>query len=328
MKTEFKKSDLTLCLKSLVSADGDRGAAAAMAYRSIPWLTKAAVAGTEHADLVGSYISYTGGQFLAYLEHGPGVFEYILSRARQVGFNQRLFIPSAAISGQVVGESASIPVGRYSLTGSALTPLKVAALAVASNESLASNEGLEWLYQELAQGITSSTDEKVLSILRAAATPGSATSSPAADVKTLLDSVSKTGFSDLAFIMNPALANYLSTKTGTSGNLLFPDMAPTGGSLCGVSALVSAGQVSDELTLVDCRGLITGAQDADIQLAHGAAVEMDNAPTGDSENPTGASTATVSLFQVDATAVKAVRSFGLSVLRSSAVHVLAGIAWS
>lgn len=97
---------------------------------------------------------------------------------------------------------------------------------------------------------------------------------------------------------------------GTSGSLIFPDMGPHGGILCGTSAVVSAGCVSDELTLVDCRGLVVGSQKAEISLAHSAMIEINDAPTADSENPTGASTAVVSVFQVDTMAAKANRAFG------------------
>lgn len=328
MKTHVK--EFALAINPLLRADGEFSIAASLAKQAglAGFRTKSALGGFEHSDLTSSYVDYVNGIFLTALEHGGGVFQYIKAHGKRAAFYDRLFIANDSVAGQIVAENKPIPVGKYSLSGSAMTPQKAAAIAVGSREALSKPEGVEWLSQDLVENMTLAVDGQVCSVLKAAATPATATSDPVADLSTLIGSVVTTGLADLLLIVSPAVARILSTWTGSGSTLAFPDLSPTGGIVCGINTVVTAGCTSDEAILIDCRGLVSASDELQISLTENAMIEMDSAPTGASDTPVGASTAMVSLFQAEALAVKAVLAFGLKVLRPSAVHVIESISWS
>jgi len=314
--------ELHKMLRCFVDTGGDMQAAANLAVKQMPWIIhKTGVSGTEVGDLVGGFETTLGGEFLASLEHGGGIFDSIRPYTRRAGLRTRIFTPTAPIVAAVSGEGVAIPISRFSLDAEGLAPQKVAALAVIANEALSLPEGAEWLAEELRQAVTLATDAAVFA--RLVADYGAAETSsgnPSEDIRVLLDLVNLSGFGRLFLCLHPEQANALSTMVDVAGGLLFPDMSPQGGIICGVPAVVSGGVTSGSVALVDAGGLVTGDEDLKFKLTTNAMIEMSDAPAGDGTDHV------VSLFQADAVGVLATRTIAVKALRASSVAVLTGAA--
>ena len=299
-----------------------------MTEKSARWLIKAAVSGAEVTDIYGSDgVVDPSTEFFQYLQHGPGILNHLVGKARWMPFNTRTAIPTSAITAAVTAESASIGVSNYAMTFGTLEPTKAGGVVVTSNEALRHGKIANQVWIDLRNAVVLASDSKVLAIAKAAATPVAGGADPLADVKSLLDVVSTAAVSDLVLVISPVRANALCTYTDDQGAPIFPDLGPTGGIVCGINTLVSAGQSDTELTMIDCGGIAYNDESCEVQQAKNAMVAMDDAPTGDSQAPTGETKAMVSLFQADCSAFRATRHFGVKVVRSSAVHVLTGISW-
>lgn len=320
--------ELARALEPLIRCDGRIKDAAQLAARMLPGMRiKADVGGFGQSDLVGSYVDYINGIFITALEHAGGVFQRIREIAPKGQYHDRLFIPTSSPGGTIVTEGVAVPVSSYALSGSTLTPVKAAAIAVGSKESLRNPEGYEWLAKELTENTTLAVDTRIIARLRAACTPTEATADPVTDLATLAAAVITTGFSEPLLIAHPDVARILTFWRGDGDLLLFPDMTVLGGQIAGIPVAVSAGQVSDELTLVDAGGLVTAAGKLEISTSENAMIEMSDAPTGDTRTPTGATTKYISAFQCEAVAIKSVLDFALTELRSTAVACIHNIAW-
>jgi len=324
-----KDKDLAEMFHAFGMAEGRPEKAAAIVTRSMPWLRKADVGGSQHSDLAGSFLTEMGGLFLQSLDGGPGIFDTIRPFGRQARFMMPLFIGEPLIA-VVVGESVSIPVVKYAVDSAGLIPKKVAGLAVATNESLKTREGADALQEELKQAVILATDFSFLSDMAAGAdTTESATGDPVADLKKLLDGVNLSGFGNLFWAISPETANFLATfREGIGGNLVFPDMAPRSGSLLGVQALVT-GALTDTMLLLDAGGIVTGSSEMQIKLSQNCSVEMADNPAMNSQTPAAATGKVVSMFQTESSAVIGIRSFACKLMRASAVAVLSGLiaAW-
>ena len=123
------------------------------------------------------------------------------------------------------------------------------------------------------------------------------------------------------------------TLLATNGNQLFPGMTPLGGEMLGLPALVSrsvpnvgGSPATDSLLLVDAAQIAADSAAIELDMSSQAALAMDSAPGMNALIGTGAST--VSLFQSNCTALMAKVWFAAARLRTAAVAVLDGIAWS
>jgi len=316
-------TELHKMLKCFVDTGGDMEAAAGLAVKQMPWIRhKTAVSGTEISDLVGGFESTFGGEFLASLEHGGGIFDTIRPYTRRAGLRTRIFTPSAPVVAAVVGEGISIPVAKFSLDAEGLTPQKVVALAAISNDALSLPDGAAWLAEELREAVAVATDKHFAGLLvDAAGATEISSGDPAEDFRAMLDSVNLTGFGQLYFLMNPAQANSLATLREVGG-AAYPDMGPVGGTVCGVPALVSAGVTAGQVLLVDAGAIATGDEELKLKLTASAMIEMSDDPAGDgSDTP-------VSLFQVDAVGVLATRTVAAKLVRASGCAVLTGASWT
>lgn len=301
-----------------------------MTQKSANWLIKAAVSGTQTTEIYGSdNIVDPSQEFFQYLQHGPGLLNHLTGRARWMPFNVNTAIPTSAVTAAVSAESASIGVSAYGMTFGALQPTKAGGIIVVSNEAIRANPNktINQVWADLRNAVVLASDAKTLAIAKAAVTPGSGGASLAADVRTLLTAVCKSAVSDFVLVVSPARAAKICTLTDTAGVPLYPDMTPGGGIVHGVSVFVTAGQSDTELTMIDCTGLGYNDLSCDVLQARDAMIALDSAPAGDSQVPTGETTAMVSLFQADCSAFRAVRHFGVKVVRSSSVHVLTSISW-
>jgi hypothetical protein len=166
------------------------------------------------------------------------------------------------------------------------------------------------LADELREAVTLAVDTAFLTMLAADAEYSDTLGvDPVADIKKLLDAVNTTGFGRLSLVCDPDFANTLCTHTD-GGGLVFPDMAPGGGTACGVDVLVSAGAAG--LLLIDATAILTGAESMQFKLSTSATINVD----------IGETPKHLSLFQLDAIGVIGVRHFAAKTIRPSGVGIL------
>jgi hypothetical protein len=118
--------------------------------------------------------------------------------------------------------------------------------------------------------------------------------------------------------MNPALAKSIQMLYNALGNPEFPDITQDGGKLMGDPVVTGDNVASDDLILLKpsdiCR---IGDMGVQVSISREAAIEMDDSPTGNSQNPPGSAPIMVSMFQTESTALKVVRPINFALRRTA-----------
>lgn len=311
--------------------------------KSNPMLTsfiKAAVegggagSGEWGAELVAADARYTG-DFIEYL-HGMTVFDRL--GLKEIPANVQIKGQDGAATGYWVGESKSIPVSAQSFSAVNLTPLKVGALAVVSNELLRdSTPAAEALVRDaLVEASSQKVDTTFLSADAASAgvspagilngvsadsTSGNDADGLLEDIKALYaDFITAKNASGLKFVMNPALAKSISLMRNTLGQKEFPELTQLGGMLEGDDVVTGDNVNSSHLILLKPSDIYRiGDMGVQVSISREAMIAMDSAPAGDSQTPTGETAAMVSMFQSESTAIKIVRQINYALRRSGVV---------
>jgi hypothetical protein len=225
---------------------------------------------------------------------------------------------------------AAIPVHTLSLSGQTLSPLRASAIFVASSELIqnVSGAGQALMSRQLRGVISDSIDAEFFGRVIDTGTPvlsssGSDAESIVGDLRELLAVVNSINAS-LFFVASPDVARIASTAYG-SGGFLFGAMSPAGGELLNLPCLVSSVLPAGTLYLIDAAGIAADFSSIEVRASASADIEMLLDPTGNSATPTGANT--VSMFQSDCIALRAVAYMGVDKLQSSSVAMLSGIEW-
>lgn len=286
------------------------------------------------ADLVSADARYTG-DFIEYL-NSMTVFDRL--GLREIPANVTVKGQDGAATGYWVGESKPIPSSAQSFSAVSLTPLKVAALAVVSNELLRdSSPAAEQLVRDaLVEASVQKIDTTFFSTTAASAgvspagilngiSAGSSSGTDAdglrADIKALYASfIAAKNASGLSIVMNPALAKAIQLLTNSLGVVEFPGITQNGGTLLGDNVITGDNIDANHMIILKPSDIYrigdTGVQ---VSISREAMIEMDTAPTGASDTPVAASTAMVSMFQSESTAIKVVRPINFQARRSGAV---------
>ena len=294
------------------------------------------------AELVSADNRYTG-DFIAYL-HGMTVYDKL--PLREVPANVSIKGSDGEATGYWVGESKSIPASAPSASTVSLTPLKVAALAVVSNELLRdSTPAAEaWVRDMLAQASGKRVDQTFLSTtaasagvspagllngLAAGATAGADADGVRSDIAALYRGfITAKNATDLYFVTNPSLAKALQLMRNALGQREFEGVTSTGGTLEG-DPLVTGDNVGfgDVILLKPSDIWKIGDSGVQVAISTEASIEQNSAPTGATDTPAGASTAWTNMFQAESTAIKVVRSINFQKRRSTAVAYIGNAAY-
>lgn len=286
------------------------------------------------AELVSADNRYTG-DFLNFL-YAMTVYDRL--PLRQVPANISIKGQDGAGTGYWVGESKPIPATALDFSAVSLTPLKVAALAVVSNELLRdSTPAAEMLIRDaLAEASSQRVDQTFLSTTAASAgvspagilngvTIGSSAGTSAdnlrADIAGLVQLfIAQKNVSGLSFVTTPSLALQIQLMRNALGQREFDGISMTGGTLEGMGLITGDNVDAGDLILLKPSDIYriadTGLQ---VSISRDAMIEQDNAPTGATDTPVGASTKFTSMFQAESTAIKVVRSINFAKRRSTAV---------
>jgi len=286
------------------------------------------------SELVSADNRYTG-DFIEYL-HGITVYDKVPCRV--VPANVSIKGSDGAATGYWVGESKAIPTSAPSASTVALTPLKVAALAVVSNELLrdSSPAAEAWVRDMLAQASGQRVDATFLS-----ATAASATVSPAGLLNGLVAGTSNgndaegvrqdiadlyAGFitaknaTGLYFVTTPSLAKALQLMRNALGQREFDGITSTGGTLEGDPLIVGDNVGAGDLILMKPSDIWKiGDSGIAVSISTEATIEQNSAPAGATDTPAGITEKFTSMFQSESTAIKVVRSINFQKRRSGAV---------
>jgi len=318
-------------------------------------LTKAAVpaASTISATWAGNLINEGGAAFADFVEYlrERSLYGQISNRFRRLPFDAPVLVQGSGGTAQWVKEGDAKPLTQWTYTRTKLTPLKVAAIAAATKETLmrASVAADSFLRDELARAVGSRIDSSLISVAAAVTdeSPAGLLNGTSAtvltgdgtiagircDIATLLtelvgDNLTVAG---AFWVMPETLAIHLSLLANEVGAPAFPGITPTGGTLAGLPVFTSQYVPSDTtgpvVALIKGDEIFLGDEGGiQVSVSDQASLQMDNAPTQQSIG-TPVATSVVSMWQTNSVAFLVERFVNWQKRRSQAV-VWANVNWS
>lgn len=269
---------------------------------------------------------------------------------RQVPFRTGLISQTTGGAGYWVGEGKAKPVTKFDFTRTHLNPLKVANIAVITEELLRdSSPSAEIIVRdELVNALRARMDLDFIDPLKSAVSnvsPASITNGVSAipssgsdadavrcDLKALwstflaANNAATTG----VYIMNSVTALALSLMTNALGQAEFPDLTPQGGMLKGVPVITSeyvatASDGTSYIVLVNAQDIWFADEGGfNVDMSREASLQMLDNPTNDATGAT-APTSLVSLWQTDCVGFRAERTINWAKRRASAVALVSGV---
>jgi HK97 family phage major capsid protein len=274
------------------------------------------------AELVAADTRYTG-DFIEYL-HGKTVYDRL--PLREVPANVQINGQDGAATGYWVGENNAITISAQDFSAVNLTPLKVAAMAVVSNELLrdstpaaealvrdalveASSKRVDDTFLSDSAAVSAVSPEGILQNIVADSASGTDADALRADIKTLYnDFIAAKTASGLYFVMNPALAKSIQMLYNALGQPEFSGITQDGGTLLGDPVVTGDNVNSAYLILLNPREIYKiGDMGVQVSLSREATIEMSDAPAGESQGGTTMAGNIVNMFQTESTAIKIVR---------------------
>lgn len=311
------------------------------------------VSGTWAVDLVGTETS-AFADFVEYLRPRTIIGRFGtngIPSLRRVPFRVALVSQTAAGAGYWVGQGKAKPLTNFDFDRTTLTPLKVANIAVSTEELLrdSSPSADAIIRDQLVEALRARMDTDFIdpgkaasagvspaSILNGvAAIPSSGDDEDAvrADVKALMNAfiAANNAPSTGVWIMKETTALSLSLMTNTLGQSAFPGITMSGGSFAGMPVITSE-YVGDDtdgafVALVNASDIYFADEGGfELAISREASLEMSDAPTGSSV-ATVTAASLVSMFQTNSVAFRAERAVNWARRRASAVAHLSGVNW-
>jgi ATP-dependent protease ClpP protease subunit len=286
------------------------------------------------AELVQSDQRYTG-DFIEFL-YAMTVFDQL--PLREIPAHVTVKGTDGAATGYWVGQSKGIPATQGSASSVSLTPLKVAALAVVSNELLAdSSPAAEtWVRDLLAEAMSQRVDQTFLSTTAASAgvspagilngvtaktSAGATADNIRSDIEALMaDFITARHVGGLTFVTTRGLGLALQLIRNSLGFPEFPGAMLSGGTLEGMRLVTGDNVSTGDFILLDPREIWkigdTGIQ---VAISREATIEQDSAPQGATDTPVAASANLTNMFQEDSTAIRLIRRINFQKRRTTAV---------
>jgi len=309
--------------------------------------SKAAVpaANTGNAPWAGNLITDGGTPFADFVEwlRPRSLVGQVSDRLRRLPFDTPVLVQGSAGAAKWVKEGSAKPLTQWTYSRTKLTPLKVAAIAAATKETLmrATPAADALLRDELGRAVGSTIDATFIdptvapvadtspgSILNGVAeTPGSGgvdADAVRADAAALIGSFIDANLSltGAFFVMPERLAVQLSLMTNPLGQAEFAGVSFTGGTLLGLPVFVSGyGLTSAEgsvIALIKGDEIFLGDEDGlQVSMSDQASLVMDDAPTMNSVTP--AAQQVVSMWQTNSVAFLVERFINWQRRRAQAV---------
>lgn len=344
-------------VKAISRLDGDRPADVAMSMygenSNVYGLIKATVGAgtTASGNWAADLVSSEGGvfaDFVSYLRPATIIGKFgtgNIPSLRSVPHNRRLVEQTGGGSGYWVGEGKPKPLTSFDFNGTTLDLLKVANIAVLSEEVIRdSSPSAEAIVRDSLRDAlvarldtdfvdpakTASAGVSPASITNGAEAIAATTYSDELDVDLDVRSVFQK-FIDAnnaptsgVWIMSATNALALSMIKNTLGQYAFPGIGMNGGTFAGLPAIVSEYAGSNVVLLNASDIYLVDDSGVSVDMSREASLEMlDSGLTQD--QPTGASL--VSMFQNNLVALRAERSINWARRRTQSVAYLTGVAW-
>lgn len=304
---------------------------------------KAAVAGGGTgsgewgAELAKLDALYTG-DFITFL-YGKTVFDQL--PLREVPARVRVKGQDGAASASWVGESKAGPVHAQDYSSIDLTPLKVMAICVMSNELIEdSAPAADMLARDnIVEASAQKVDSTFFSTAAASAgvspagilngvTAIQASGTAEADVRTDAQAVAYPFVtakmaSGLVWAINPAQGLSLGSFVNTFSMPSFPGINEEGGTFMGRKAYAGDNVTPGQLVLLRPQDIWKiGDGGVQVSMSDVATIEMNDAPAGASDTPVDMASHRVSMFQTESTAFKVVRRINFQKRRTGAVQYI------
>lgn len=264
---------------------------------------------------------------------------------RRVPFNTTLAGQISGGKAQWVGEGKGKPLTKWGYNSSSLHPLKVAAIAVLTDEALRNGSvAIDMLVRdELAASLQETLDMDFInpslagqegvspaSITNGAkeiASSGNDAAAVEADLRALWIPYITANLdpANAVYMMSALNAMYLNGLKDPLGNKVYPDIRINGGFINGVPVIVSQ-FVGKIVALVHASDIYLGDEDGIlIDMSNEASLEMDDAPTQD--GIAGKGSQLVSLWQTNMVGIRAERIINWKRRRESAVSYIKEANW-
>jgi HK97 family phage major capsid protein len=308
---------------------------------------------TGSSTWAGNLINEGGTAFADFVEYlrERSLYGQISPRFRRLPFDAPVLVQSSGGTAQWVKEGDAKPLTKWTYTRAKLSPLKVAAIAAATKETLmrASVNADAFLRDELARAVNARIDGSLISTTGAVQdeSPAGLLNGTAAltlsgdgtvagircDIAQFLkelvgDNLSVSG---AFWVMPETVAIDLSLATNEVGAPAFPGITPNGGTLAGLPVFTSQYVPTDSdgpvVALIKGDEIFLGDEGGiQVSVSDQASLLMDDAPSMDSTTPTG-SNSMVSMWQTNSVAFLVERFVNWQKRRASAV-VWANVNWN
>jgi hypothetical protein len=266
---------------------------------------------------------------------------------RSVPFRVPLVTQTAKGAGYWVGEGKPKPLTSWDYSRTTLTPLKVANIAVLTEELIRDNSAnadvlvRDELVAALRERIdldfidpanSGTSNVKPASITNGAAHGAGSGTGDAddvrADIRSLLGEyiAANNPPTSGVLIMQSATALALSLMTNALGQREFNDISMSGGNLLGIPVITSEYVTAGVVIMVNASDIYFADEGGfAVDLSREASLQMLDNPTNDTVTPTA--TSLVSMFQTNSVAFRAERALNWARRRNTAVAYLTGVAW-
>jgi hypothetical protein len=247
-----------------------------------------------------------------------------------------------------VGEGKPKPLTAFNYDRSTLTPLKIANIAVLTEENIrySSPNSDTVVRNALVKAISAGLDVafidptnngsagvKPASITYGAQAIAATSYTDADDVITDVRSVMQYFIdannppSSGVWVMSATNALALSLIRNGLGQLEFPGIGMTGGTFMGLPVIVSQ-HIGTYVALVNASDVFLGDEGGvSVDMSREASLEMRSTGLGMDATAGTATAASVSMFQTNSVALRAERTISWKLARSSGVVYLSGVAW-
>lgn len=248
-----------------------------------------------------------------------------LKGARRTSFNTRAIV-AGGTTASWIDEGAAMPAIRPTFDVIGIDAHKVGGLTVATREALETARDIEaTIFAEISAAVVDQLDLALLdpandgtgaapASLTSAVTAVTSTANPATDLAALLATFS--GDLRSAYFAMSAV-----TAAKLAGTEVGRDIGTRGGDLLGVPVLTGRAVPDNVVALIDPASLQVAHDDfIHLSTSEAGAIEADDAPTGDSTEPTPATL--ISLYQSNSIAFRGLLFAGWKKARPGGVAVL------
>jgi HK97 family phage major capsid protein len=239
---------------------------------------------------------------------------------------QNISVATSAASATTVGEGQVKPVTKMGLTQIQVTPKKTTAIVAVSKELLqfaSSNIFAQELTNAVAEAIDASFVSEITNGISPTTSAGGGPIAILTDLAALLSSLTIGANSKVFLLVSSDIAKLWSVKTTVQGELLFPNMTPTGGEIAGMTVIVTSA-VSGQIVAVDASQIAAASGNIILDTSDEATLQFDTTP----DSPATSATNLVSLWQMNFAGIRATRYWAVGRLRTASVAVISGVAYS